>query len=232
MKKKVSDNQLILVVVIAVIISSFSLLLSLAKLNLTGAYTEEGYVNITVGTVVEITFLVDTVNFTATKAGVSKNTYNVADLESYDPMWSVWTGSYGLVLINDGTNFINVTIREDENLFDSNNFNSQEHFNYNITMNDQSYTTAYGGKGSCSTCYENGLPCVEGWRAIPRSPTTEVAICYLNYSGEPACPRIPTGRCYRPDITMIELKIKVPDDEEAGEKLGSLNFVAVSVGTG
>lgn len=227
MKKEVSDNQLIIIVLIAISISLFSILVSITRLDITGALSSgEGYVNVTVMTVVDITIWTSMVNFTAANPGQSRNSYNASEIQNCGA-----DNHCGMNITNDGTMFINITIYESENLFESSNYDNKSHYLYNVTMQDVEYTTSYGTDGDCSTGYDQGLkgPDDTGttgqWRAIPRnSGNAEVAVCYFNYTDTS-----PDGNDeHRPDLARVEINITVPSDEPTGSKTGTLTFTAVS----
>jgi len=254
MKKKVSDNQLILIVIIAVVMSSFSILTSFVKLNLTGSYMEEGNVTVKVLETVELQLPISHVLFVASKPGWTRNSYEISDVincntAAHNPTDDPWTGpgmevanmyeafhSCGIIMVNEGSVFLNVTIEEFDPLFNGNSYDAATHFLYNVTMNDQNYTTEYGDKGNCSVGYDMGLPGVNGWgdwRPMPRG-NTEVAVCYLNFEDTPPCEMLAMGgwnffgedRCYRADHAMLEINITVPLDESYGIKYGTLRLIA------
>lgn len=227
MKKGVSDKQLIITILIAISISLFSILISVARLNVTGASSSDtGYVNITVLSAVDITIWTTSINFTATNPGKTRNSYNASDTQDCTA-----DNHCGFNMTNDGTKFINITIYESETLFDSSNYDNKTHYLYNTTIQDISYDTAYGANGNCSTGYDQGPkgPDDTGttgqWRAIPRdSGNAETAVCYLNYTDAS-----PDGNDeHRPDTARIEINITVPADEPAGNKEGTLTFTATA----
>ncbi len=227
MKKEVSDKQLIITILIAISISLLSILISVTRLNITGASSSDtGYVNITVLSAVDLTIRVNAINFSATNPGKTRNSYNASDTQDCTA-----DSHCGFEMINSGTKFINITIYESENLFDSSNYDNKSHYSYNTTIQDIDYDTAYGANGNCSTGYDQGLkgPDDTGatgqWRAIPRdSDDAEVALCYLNYTDTP-----PDGNDeHRPDTARVEINITVPADEPAGDKEGTLTFTATA----
>lgn len=224
MKNKAADNRLVLITLIAVSLSLFSLFLSFTRLSITGVATEASYVNLTVIPSIEITVWADSIRFTAAQPGQSRNSYNSSEMENCG------TDNYcGINITNDGGISINITIQETENLFTGSTYNASAHFLYNTTMSDPFYTTAYGENGDCSTGYSKGLPGPDDngqtgqWRAIPKT-SSEVAICYLNYTDEP-----PDGNPeHRPDMAIVEINITVPTDETTGSKTGTLTFTGVA----
>lgn len=228
MKKEVSDNKLIIIALIAISISLLSILISVTRpYIITGAsLSDEGYVNVTVLSVVDLTIQMNTINFTATNPGKTRNSYNASDTQDCTA-----DNHCGFNMTNDGTRFINITIYESENLFDSSNYDNKSHYLYNTTIQDIDYDTAYGAKGNCSTGYDQGpkgpddTGATGQWRAIPRSSdNAEVAVCYLNYTDIP-----PDGNDeHRPDTARVEINITVPSDEATGSKTGMLTFTGIS----
>lgn len=222
MRKEVSTNQLITVILVAIALSMLSIVLSITRPSFTAASSSgEGYVNITVSAVTDVSIGVDSINFLATNPGKSRNSYNASDVKDCSA-----DNHCGFNMTNDGTTFINITIQETVALFEGSSYEAIQHFTYNVTMQDPFYTTAYGSKGDCSTGYSQGLkgPDDNGqtgqWRAVPRS-SSEVAICYLNYTDD-------SEGEDRWDTARIELNITVPDDESTGSKTGTLTFTAVA----
>ena len=208
---------------IAIILSVFSIFLSIGKLSITGG-SSSGYINVTVMEGIDISIGITSINFSATVPSQSRNSYNASDVQDCDA-----DNHCGFNITNDGTTFINITIRETDSLFSSSNYDAVQHFSYNTTMKDPLYTTAYGSKGNCSTGYDQGFkgPDDNGqtgqWRAIPSS-SAEVAICYLNDT-DVASDGIDD---HRPDIAVIEINITAPSDEPTGTKSGILTFTAVA----
>lgn len=222
MKKEIPNKGLIMVALIVSALALFNIFLFITQLDITGgASSGEGYVNVTVFTATDISISVSAINFSATNPGQSRNSYNSSDVIDCDA-----DDHCGLNITNDGTSFINITIRETTNLFTSSNYDAAQHFTYNVTMKDPEYTTSYGGKCNCSTGYSQGHkgPDDNGqtgqWRAIPRS-SAEVAICYLNNTNTPDDEN-------RPDIAVVEINITAPTDETAGVKSGVLTFTAIA----
>lgn len=242
MKKEFSDNQLILISLIVIALSIFTILLSTGKLGITGASTEQGYVNVTVPTSAAITLHTVSINFSTTLPGVAKNSYASADVSTRE-----YGGTHmpcdvdnhcGINITNDGSVFINITIQATEALFTSGSYDADTHFLYNVTMQDLDYSgngngpNVYAGRDNCSVGYDGGLSGVGGvghWRGVPTS--TEVAICYLNYTDTlGACTKTGEERTGNsdicPDIARVEFNITVPGDEGGGDKAGTIQFVA------
>ncbi|MDP2907504.1 MAG: hypothetical protein Q8O03_06190 [Nanoarchaeota archaeon] len=219
MEKEVSTNQLVIVILIAIAMSGFSILLSVAGPGLTSASSSgDGFVNVTVSAVTDVSIGISSINFSATSPGQSRNSYNASDVKGCGA-----DNHCGFNITNDGTTFVNITIQETENLFDSGTYDANTNFVYNITMQDPLYTTDYGSKGNCSVGYDQGLPGLSGWgdwRAVPRD-SEEVAICYLNHTSSPEGEN-------RPDVARIELNITVPNDETQGSKVGTITLTAVA----
>lgn len=223
MKKEVQNKQIILITLIAIILSLFSILLSVTRLEvITGA--SSSYTNVTVSAIVDISISTSSIEFIATNPGKTRNSYNSSEVKGCDT-----DNHCGFNITNDGTRFINVTIQETESLFGSSNFDATQHFTYNVTMKDVLYDTAYGADGNCSTGYDQGFkgPDDNGqwgeWRAIPHS-SEEVAVCYLNHTDNS-----PDGvDDHRPDIAIVEINITVPTNEATGSKTGTLTFTGIS----
>lgn len=239
--KEFSNNQLIIIAVIAIVVSLFSIFISFGgKLSITGMIGGTngiGYVNVTVPSTAAITVWITSINFTGTNPGASKTSYAQADVDSTEGLPCETDNHCGMNITNDGSSFINITLYESERLFDSGSYDNRTHFLYNVTMQDPDYGTAtYGANGNCSVGYDRGLPGIDGtttgqWRPVPDNILTkEDAVCYLNNTDTlgTICTASHTGNTdVCPDIARIEFNITVPDDEPAGDKAGTLTFTAV-----
>lgn len=229
--KKFSNNTLLMIAVIAIAISLCIIVLPFGdKLALTGL--DVAYVNVTVPSTAEITVWTTSINFTGTNPGDSKSSYSAADVDSREGMPCTTDNHCGMNITNDGSVFINITIQETENLFDSGSYVANTHFVYNVTMQDPLYTTAYGASGNCSVGYAQGLPGLSGWgdwRGVPRA-SSENAVCYLNNTDNGgACTTGHLGDTdVCPDVARVEFNITVPGDEVAGDKAGTITFTAIA----
>jgi len=222
-KKEIPIYRLTTIALFTLVLSILSIFLCSTRLGITGltTTTDKGYINVTVMFHTEISLGLNSTVFKAANPGQTRNSYNSSEMEN-----CYADNHCGLNVTNDGNVFINITILETENLFDSGTYNASQHFTYNVTMQDLDYVNGYGGKGDCSTGYSNGLPGPDSngrtgqWRAVPRD-SEEVAICYLNSTSTPEDDN-------RPDIARVELNITVPTDESTGLKSGTLTFTASS----
>lgn len=206
MKKRISKNYLIVIAILAMTSSVFSLFLFLGKFDITGASsTGIGYTNVTVLETTDITVVRGLINFTATSPGVSKDSTQSSHLYQCDTDLKC-----GINITNDGSIAINISIENTEALFDSGTIDNSKHYLYNITLGDNStdYTSV-----DCSTGGSQGLQLTGSWRAMPDELASEIAICCLNQTDSH-------------DSVQVDINITVPDDEPAGVKSGTITFTA------
>lgn len=236
MKKEVSEKQLIIIALVAIVLSIFSIFFSIGKLGITGALTTSGtgYVNVTVPAAAGIELYINEINFTNTQPGDTKTSYESDDVstrgEGGTHLPCGTDNHCGMNISNTGSTFINITLYESstDTMFSSGTYDKDKHFLYNVTMQDPDYAkdVTYGGKDNCSVGYDGGLAGVGGvgyWRGVPSS--AEVAVCYLNYSDTLGGATTESSDT-RPDVARIEFNITVPNDEGSGDKGAAIIFTA------
>lgn len=209
MKIEPSNNNLILIAAVAIGLSIFSIFLSMGKLGITGASTEYGYVNVTIGKAVDITVVRAQINFTDAAITQTRTSDDSGDVQDCTTDFEC-----GINITNVGNTEVNITLANSKDLWESPNNYTATHYLYNVTM-DPSYIGANEGLHNCSTGYDLGLPLTGGWRAMPIGSDTELAICRMNY----------TGSSFN-FWGQVDINITVPSDESPGEKSSTITFSA------
>jgi len=225
--KELSTRNLVLIAVVAIALSMFSIFLSFGRPGITGAQTtdtEVGYVNVTVSELVDITVVRSQINFTDSATGVTKSSHVASHIAASA---CVTDGECGINISNVGNTEVNISITagdasgNDADLWESSGdypaYGNARYYLYNVTM-DPRYTTdsTTAGYWNCSAGYENAtLPLNEStWRAVPATAENAM-ICMLNFSG--------SGFSY---WGQVDINITVPGDEPSGIKTAVLKFTA------
>ncbi len=211
MKKEFSTNNLLIIAFIAIGLSLFSLLLSLNKLEVTGAAsTGAGYTNVTVIEATDISIVRAQINFTDANPGDTRDSH-----ESDHVNQCTIDNECGINITNDGSVDINITLENTDDLFESATLDQSIHYLYNITLGDNStdYTAVDCSTGGSRGLQFNGTNGDSGWRAFPPQGGSEVAICGLNSTD---------GH----DSVQVDVNITIPGDEAAGIKSGTITFSA------
>ena len=226
--KEVPNNLIVLITVVAV----FSLLFSFwihfqGSSQITGLVV--GTVNVTINRTVSITLVRDTINFTTTNTGSSRDSYTAADLLSAP--FSACSGrnntqTCGFNITNDGTVIVNLTMRETGTLFSSSSYNRVRHFLYNVSVPLTARTICANFYSTFQPQIGTGNPSVTGvnygiistnW--TPVNSTAVTVICGLNFTN-----------AFGADVAAIDINITVPSDESSGSKGTTLEILGISGG--
>ena len=178
--------------------------------------TRYGYANVTVLATTDIEMIRDTVNFTNTNPGDTRVSTVAADVDdgaTCDPYC-------GLLISNNGSVEVNISITNAERLFDGGSYVAASHYLYNVThYGGLAYNDPLGdGSGTvCSSGNIAGNTCDGSWWCPFPDEGLEhsTAICALNQTD---------GH----DMVEIEINITIPLDEPAGQKDATIKFTATA----
>ncbi|PIT85585.1 hypothetical protein COU36_02420 [Candidatus Micrarchaeota archaeon CG10_big_fil_rev_8_21_14_0_10_59_7] len=205
--KEISNNTLGMLVALSLVVSLAGVwvLLNQPTFPITGLITNpSGNVSITVTSATSISMLATPLDYSASLYDIQRPTTGGTSNDTQDD------NPLPLVVLNDGTDPVNITIAATSFAFSSATSNASFCINYNTSCWE---VRAPAENSSFKMLYNNTY----GWVGIRSGRTaTDADIYYLNYTDTT-------------DTVLIDLNVTIAWDETAGQKQSMLTFTATAV---
>lgn len=205
--KEVSNHFLLFLAIIAISVTFIGVWISLTTVPALMTGEAVGQVNVTINETVGITLQVSEINFTLANPGDDLESNDSSDLsysDGYPAPCSATDDTCNFNITNDGSVPVNITMTNNNELFNSTGLNSTH---YRCSVENQ-YNTSAMKYGYCTSNNITWFDCSNNGGA---TNTSFPCITNLNYTNN-----------Y--DSALVRIRIMVPGDEPSGHKSNSITF--------